>query len=53
MEVPGQISGKSQIFKGRENVFLVAPRVLVNNSASRTHSVVEINGRDRLSVFFA
>jgi len=28
-------------------VFTVAPRVLINNSASQTHSLVEINARDR------
>jgi len=33
--------------ESRTQVFTVAPRVLINNSASRTHSVVEVNGRDR------
>jgi [protein-PII] uridylyltransferase len=28
-------------------VFKVAPRVLIDNQASRTHTVVEVNGRDR------
>ena len=31
----------------RAKVFQVATRVLIDNAASRTHSVVEINGRDR------
>jgi len=44
---PGANLREKSNFGGRENVFLVAPRVLVNNSASRTHSVVEINGSDR------
>jgi [protein-PII] uridylyltransferase len=31
----------------RTRVFTVAPRVLIDNNASRTHTVIEVNGRDR------
>jgi [protein-PII] uridylyltransferase len=31
----------------RTSVFTVPPRVLVDNQASRTHTVIEVNGRDR------
>jgi [protein-PII] uridylyltransferase len=31
----------------RERVFKVAPRVLIDNRASDTHTVIEVNGRDR------
>ncbi|MFQ5955735.1 MAG: [protein-PII] uridylyltransferase [Kiloniellales bacterium] len=31
----------------RTRVFKVAPRVLIDNKASRTHTVIEVNGRDR------
>jgi [protein-PII] uridylyltransferase len=31
----------------RTRVFTVTPRVLVDNNASRTHTVIEVNGRDR------
>jgi [protein-PII] uridylyltransferase len=31
----------------RTRVFKVAPRVLIDNKASRSHTVIEINGRDR------
>ena len=31
----------------RTKVFTVAPRVIVDNQASATHTVIEINGRDR------
>ena len=31
----------------RMKVFKVAPRVLIDNNASRTHTVIEVNGRDR------
>src|ERR1051325_3483212 len=34
-------------FPSRTNVFTVPPRVLIDNQASRFHTVVEVNGRDR------
>ncbi|MEZ5859867.1 MAG: [protein-PII] uridylyltransferase [Geminicoccaceae bacterium] len=37
----------------RTEVFTVEPRVLVNNQASSTHSVIEVNGRDRPGLLFA
>jgi len=33
--------------QSRTSVFTVAPRVLIDNQASRTHTVIEVNGRDR------
>ncbi len=36
----------------RTDVFKVTPRVLIDNGASRTHTVVEINGRDRPGLLF-
>jgi [protein-PII] uridylyltransferase len=36
----------------RASVFTVALRVLINNTASRTHSVIEINGRDRPGLLY-
>ena len=36
----------------RADVFQVEPRVLVNNTASHTHSVIEVNGRDRPGLLF-
>ena len=38
---------------GRDQVFDVAPRVIVDNKASRTHTVVEVNGRDRPGLLYA
>jgi [protein-PII] uridylyltransferase len=32
---------------GRASVFKVPPRVIIDNDASRTHTVIEVNGRDR------
>lgn len=36
----------------RADVFKVEPRVLVDNGASRTYSVIEVNGRDRPGLLF-
>jgi [protein-PII] uridylyltransferase len=32
---------------GRASVFTVQPAVIIDNDASRTHTVIEVNGRDR------
>src|SRR5262245_44571254 len=39
-------------FPSRTQVFTVAPRVLVDNKASASHTVVEVNGRDRPGLLF-
>jgi len=39
-------------FPSRTRVFTVAPRVLVDNKASASHTVVEVNGRDRPGLLF-
>jgi [protein-PII] uridylyltransferase len=36
----------------RTHVFTVPPRVLIDNKASTTHTVIEVNGRDRLGLLF-
>jgi len=36
----------------RTRVFTVAPRVLIDNKASNTHTVIEVNGRDRPALLF-
>jgi [protein-PII] uridylyltransferase len=36
----------------RTRVFTVMPRVLVDNKASRSHTVIEVNGRDRPGLLF-
>ncbi len=36
----------------RSEVFTVEPRVLIDNQASRTHSVIEVNGRDRPGLLY-
>ena len=36
----------------RTSVFTVPPRVLIDNQASRTHTVIEVNGRDRPGLLY-
>lgn len=38
---------------GRGGAFDAAPRVIVDNAASRTHTVIEVNGRDRPGLLYA
>jgi [protein-PII] uridylyltransferase len=45
------LAGKRSLPK-RADVFEVEPRVLIDNAASRTHSVIEVNGRDRPGLLF-
>lgn len=37
----------------RTRVFTVAPRVIVDNQISATHTVIEVNGRDRPGLLYA
>ena len=44
--------GKPPAIPSRTREFSVPPRVIVNNSASQTHTVIEVNGRDRPGLLF-
>lgn len=44
---------RSRAQAGRGRVFDAAPRVIVDNAASRTHTVIEVNGRDRPGLLYA
>jgi [protein-PII] uridylyltransferase len=41
-----------QSLPARTEVFRVEPRVLIDNNASRTHTVIEVNGRDRPGLLY-
>ncbi|HKW54034.1 MAG TPA: ACT domain-containing protein, partial [Stellaceae bacterium] len=41
-----------QAIPSRTRVFAVPPRVLIDNKASLTHTVIEVNGRDRPGLLF-
>jgi [protein-PII] uridylyltransferase len=39
-------------FASRTHIFTVTPRVLIDNTASAAHTVIEVNGRDRPGLLF-
>ncbi|HWI29142.1 MAG TPA: [protein-PII] uridylyltransferase [Stellaceae bacterium] len=43
---------KPGAIQSRTRVFVVPPRVLIDNKASLTHTVIEVNGRDRAGLLF-
>ena len=43
---------KPQPIPARTRTLAVPPRVIINNNASRTHTVIEVNGRDRPGLLF-
>lgn len=47
-----ELSRQKPAWPSRTRVFKVQPRVLIDNEASRTHTVVEINGRDRPGLLY-
>jgi [protein-PII] uridylyltransferase len=49
---PHRELARPSAFPSRTRVFTVVPRVLVDNNASRSHTVVEVNGRDRPGLLF-
>ncbi len=49
---PDREFARPPAFPSRTRVFTVIPRVLVDNKASRSHTVVEVNGRDRPGLLY-
>jgi [protein-PII] uridylyltransferase len=47
-----ELQGRPQAFPSRLSVFRVEPRVLIDNSASRGYTVIEINARDRPGLLY-
>jgi [protein-PII] uridylyltransferase len=43
---------KRPAYQSRMRVFTVPPRVVVDNKASATHTLIEVNGRDRPGLLF-
>ncbi|MBL8706966.1 MAG: [protein-PII] uridylyltransferase, partial [Rhodospirillales bacterium] len=50
--LPRQELAKPAAIQSRTRVFKVPPRVLIDNKASATHTVVEVNGRDRPGLLY-
>lgn len=49
---PDGILAKRRSLPERTEVFAVEPRVLINDQASRSHTVLEVNGRDRPGLLY-
>ncbi|MCP5382528.1 MAG: [protein-PII] uridylyltransferase [Kordiimonadaceae bacterium] len=49
---PREVFDRRRIKKLRTDVFKVEPRVLIDNKASNTRTVIELNGRDRIGYLF-
>ncbi len=47
-----ELDRRASHIPSRMNVFSVSPRVLIDNSASHTHTVIEVNGRDRQGLLY-
>jgi len=50
---PSEVAAVGHGMPSRTDVFQVAPRVLIDNRASATHTVIEVNGRDRPGLLYA
>jgi [protein-PII] uridylyltransferase len=49
---PHRELARPQAFPSRTQLFTVTPRVLLDNKASGSHTVIEVNGRDRPGLLF-
>jgi [protein-PII] uridylyltransferase len=49
---PHRELARPSAFPSRTQVFTVMPRVLVDNKASASHTVIEVNGRDRPGLLY-
>ncbi|WP_282604693.1 [protein-PII] uridylyltransferase [Pelagibius sp. Alg239-R121] len=47
-----ELASQRSSIPSRYRVFKVAPRVLIDNKASATHTVIEVNGRDRPALLY-
>ena len=47
-----ELTHRRSVLAPRTRVFQVQPRVLIDNDTSRTHTVVEVNGRDRPGLLY-
>ncbi|MEQ9125078.1 MAG: bifunctional uridylyltransferase/uridylyl-removing protein, partial [Alphaproteobacteria bacterium] len=47
-----ELKAQQSPIPSRFKVFKVRPRVLIDNKASRSHTVIEVNGRDRPGLLY-
>jgi [protein-PII] uridylyltransferase len=53
LDLRGELARKSRKLPARAKAFSVPPRVIIHEEASKTHTVIEVNGRDRPGFLFA
>ena len=53
VDLRGELARKSRTLPERTKAFRVPPRVIIHEQASKTHTVVEVNGRDRPGFLYA
>ncbi|WP_299444308.1 [protein-PII] uridylyltransferase [uncultured Rhodospira sp.] len=53
VDLRAELARKAQTLPARAKAFSVPPRVLVHDEASKTHTVIEVNGRDRPGFLYA
>lgn len=51
--IPAEIAKLPRLANPAVQAFPVAPRVLIDNKASATHTLIEVNGRDRRGLVYA
>ena len=49
---PEEVAAVGSRLPSRTDVFQVPPRVLIDNKASATHTLIEVNGRDRPGLLY-
>jgi [protein-PII] uridylyltransferase len=47
LDIAGELARQRPNYPTRDQLFAVEPRVLIDNTASNNHTVIEVNGRDR------
>ena len=52
LRLDSALAGRTSPLPKRTEVFHVEPRVLIDDAASRTHTVIELNGRDRPGLLY-
>ncbi len=52
MRVDRELAARRSKLPARAHVFKVPPRVIVDNKASATHTLIEVNGRDRPGLLY-
>jgi len=52
IDLPAELARQRSKIPSRLSVFKVPPRVLIDNKASASHTVIEVNGRDRQGLLY-